>query len=98
MFSERKAAHMVQAQQIADEALERARAGDYSVFGDASGYTSVSTGDLPRATGLIAWEPYPSGSSTSDLKLVAVNVSWQWAGPSSGNYNVVTLISVPRGG
>ncbi len=96
-LSERKATHMAQARQLADEVIERTRAGDYAVFSHESGSTSLSTGDLPRASGLLAWQPYPAGSSTSDLKLVAVNISWQWGGPIGGTYNVLTLVAAPEG-
>ena len=95
MVSERKAAHMAQARQIADEALEAVRAGSFGVFDQSSGVTSVEAPGLPRATGALAWEPYSRGSD--DLKLVAVNLSWDWAASSSGGYRVVTLVSAPGG-
>jgi prepilin-type N-terminal cleavage/methylation domain-containing protein len=95
-ISERKAAHMAQARHIAEETLEAVRSGGYSVFSEASGSTSVSTPGLPRAKAVLAWKPYATGSD--DLKLVALNLSWDWAGSSSGTYNVVTLVSEQAGG
>jgi prepilin-type N-terminal cleavage/methylation domain-containing protein len=94
-ISEQKASHMAQARHIAEEALEGVRAGDFAVFDQSSGVTSLDTSSLPRATGAIAWEPYATG--VGDLKLVAVNLSWDWAAYSSGTYKVVTLVSAPGG-
>jgi len=96
-LSQLKAAHMAEAQHIAEEALERTRAGDIAIFSSSSGSVSLPTGDLPRATSVLAWQPFPSGSTTDSLKLVAVNISWDWAGPSAGRYGVLTLIAAPTG-
>ncbi len=90
-ISERKAAYMAQARHVGEETLEAVRAGGYAVFDQASGSVSVPTPGLPRATGVLAWQPYPAG--TDGLKLVALNLSWEWAGSSSGTFNIVTLVS-----
>ncbi len=95
-IAERKAAYMTQARHIADETLEAVRAGTYPVFDASSGSAAVETSGLPHAAGTVAWEPYATGSG--DLKLVAVNLSWNWAASSSGEYNVVTLVSTHGGG
>ena len=89
-ISERKAAHMAQARHIAEETMEAVRAGGYGVFDESSGTTSVATPGLPRATGVLAWQPY---SGSDGLKLVALNLTWDWAESSSGKYTVVTLVS-----
>lgn len=90
-ISERKVAHMAQARHLAEETLEAVRAGAYAVSDQATGSVSVPTPGLPHATGVLAWQPYPTGAD--GLKLVAFNLSWEWAGSSSGTYAVVTLVS-----
>jgi len=90
-ISERKAAHMAQARHLAEETLEGVRAGTYAVFDDASGSVAIPPPGRPRAPGVLAWQPYPTGSD--GLKLVALNLSWDWAASSSGTYTVVTLVS-----
>jgi len=90
-ISQRKAAHMAQARHLAEETLEAVRAGTYAVFDEASGSVSIPTPGLPRAAGVLAWQPYPTGAD--GLKLVALNLSWDWAGSSSGTYTIVTLVS-----
>jgi prepilin-type N-terminal cleavage/methylation domain-containing protein len=92
-LSERKATYMAQARQVAEETLEVARAGGYPVFAQPSGLVAVPTPGIPRATCRLAWQPYSTGTSAENLKLVALNISWDWGGPSSGKYNVVTLVS-----
>jgi hypothetical protein len=94
-LSERKAAHMAQARNVAEETLEVVRAGGYSVFEQSEGIVSIPTAGLPRANGTLAWEPYSSGND--DLKLIALNLDWDWAGSSSGSYRVVTLVSKQGG-
>ena len=94
-ISERKAAHMAQARHLAEETLEAVRADTYTVFDEASGSVSIPTPGLPRATGVLAWQPYPTGAD--GLKLVALNLSWDWAQSSSGTYTVVTLVSEQGG-
>ena len=94
-ISERKAAHMAQARNLAEETLEAVRAGGYAVFDEASGSVSIPTPGIPRSTGVLAWQPYPTAAD--NLKLVALNLSWEWAGSSSGAYTVVTLVSKQEG-
>lgn len=97
-ISERKAAHMAGARHVAEEALEAVRAGGFGVLDYSSGTASLDTSALPHATGTLAWEPYATGSTGSDdLKLVAVNLSWDWAASSSGTYKIVTLVSTHGG-
>jgi len=91
-LSERKAAYMAQARQIAEQTLEEVRANGYSTFTDPSGVTTIPTPGLPRSSGTLAWAPYPDGSPEQGLKLVALNLSWNWARPTSGRYNVTTLV------
>ena len=90
-ISQRKAAHMAQARHLAEETMEAVRAGSYAVFAEPSGSVSIPTPGLPRATGVLAWQPHPTGAN--GLKLVALNLSWDWAGSSSGTYTIVTLVS-----
>ncbi|UCC67141.1 MAG: prepilin-type N-terminal cleavage/methylation domain-containing protein [Armatimonadota bacterium] len=90
-LSERKAAHMAQAREIAEKTLEEVRAGGYGVFSQPSGVVSIPTPDLPHSTGELAWQPYPDSSSDQGLKLVSLNLSWSWAGSTSGEYRVATL-------
>jgi prepilin-type N-terminal cleavage/methylation domain-containing protein len=97
-LSERKAAHMDQARNIAEQALEQVRAQGYGVFTDPSGSVPLETPGLPRATGVLAWQPYPTGAPEQGLKLVAVNLAWDSAGSSSGRYQLTTLVSKPEGG
>ena len=96
--SERKALYTAQARTVAEQTLENVRAQGYGVFTQASGSATIPTPGLPRATGMLAWQPYPDSGSEQGLKLVAVNVSWRWGGPSSGQYRLVTLMSKPEGG
>jgi len=94
-LSERKAANMAQARHVAEETLEAVRAGGYAIFDQSEGTVSVPTPGLPRGTGTLAWEPYSSGND--DLKIIALNLDWDWAGSSSGTYRVVTLVSKQGG-
>ncbi|MBN1461935.1 MAG: prepilin-type N-terminal cleavage/methylation domain-containing protein [Armatimonadetes bacterium] len=94
-LSERKASNMAQARHVAEETLEVVRAGEYAIFDHSEGTVSIPTPGLPRATGTLAWEPYSSGND--DLKVVALNLNWDWAGSSSGTYRVVTLVSKQGG-
>jgi prepilin-type N-terminal cleavage/methylation domain-containing protein len=97
-LSERKATYADQARNIAEQTLEKVRAQGYGVFTQASGTVSVAAPGLPRATGVLAWQPYPSGAPEQGLRLVALNLTWDWAGPTSGQYRLVTLMSKPDGG
>jgi len=90
-ISERKAAHMAQARHIAEETMEAVRAGGFGVFDASSGTATIDTSGLPRATGVLAWQPYVSGNDK--LKIVALNLDWDWAESSSGKYTVVTLVT-----
>jgi prepilin-type N-terminal cleavage/methylation domain-containing protein len=97
-ISEQKASYMAEARHIGEETMEAVRAGGFGVLDYSSGTASLDTSALPRATGTLAWEPYSIGSTGSDdLKLVAVNLSWNWAASSSGTYKVVTLVSTHGG-
>jgi type IV pilus assembly protein PilV len=91
--SERKATFMANARQLADDVLEDVRVNGYAGFSQVSGSRTIATPGLPRASGVIAWQPYPSGSSESGLKLVAVNINWQWSRATSGSYRATTLVS-----
>jgi len=90
-LSERKAAHMAQAHEVAEKTLEEVRAGGYGVFSQPSGLVTIPTPDLPRSSGELAWQPYPDSASDQGLKLVSLNLSWNWAGSTSGKYRVTTL-------
>jgi prepilin-type N-terminal cleavage/methylation domain-containing protein len=92
-LSEKKAALMAEARQVAEETLETVRAGGYGVAGEPYGYLAVDTSGLPRSSGTLAWQPYPDGASSPEMKLVAINLAWDWPGPVGGKYNVVTLVS-----
>ena len=92
-LSEKKAAYMAEARQVAEETLETVRAGGYGVSGEPYGCLAVDTPRLPRSSGSLAWQPYPETASSPEMKLVAVNLAWDWAGPIGGTYNVVTLVS-----
>jgi len=97
-LSEKKAAYTDQARNVAEQILENVRAQGYGVFSEPSGTTTIPTPGLPQATGVLAWQPYPDAGSEQGLKLVALNLTWNWAGPSSGQYRLVTLVSKPEGG
>jgi prepilin-type N-terminal cleavage/methylation domain-containing protein len=96
--SERKAAYMAQARAIAEQTFETVQAQGYAAFGEPSGSETVPTPGLPRATGVLAWQPYPDESSEEGLKLVALNIAWDSRGPTAGRYRVVTLVSEQGGG
>lgn len=96
-MSDRKAAHMARAREIADEVLEDIRADGYAFFTQPSGSLTVATPGLPRSSGILAWQPYPDSSSEAGLKLVALNISWDWSRPTAGTYRVVTLVSEKGG-
>lgn len=97
-MSERKAAYTDLARDVAEQTLEKVRAQGYGVFTQPTGTTTVLTPGLPRATCVLAWQPYPDVGTEQGLKLVALNLTWNWAGPSSGQYRLVTLMSKPDGG
>jgi prepilin-type N-terminal cleavage/methylation domain-containing protein len=97
-ISERKASYMAQARDIADQTFECIRAQGYAVFTSPTGSTEVATPGLPRSSGVLAWQPYPDSSSEQGLKLVSLNLSWDWAGASAGRYWVTTLVSEQGGG
>ena len=96
-ISERKAAFMAEAQEVADKTIEEVRAGGYGVFTQPSGVITIPTPDLPHSTGQLAWQPYPDSSSDLGLKLVSLDLTWAWAGSSSGAYRVVTLAAEQAG-
>ena len=96
-ISERKAAFMAEAQEVADKTIEEVRAGGYGVFTQPSGVITIPTPDLPHSTGQLAWQPYPDSSSDLGLKLVSLDLTWTWAGSSSGAYRVVTLAAEQAG-
>lgn len=91
--SERKAAFMAKARELGDGVLEDVRVNGYAGFSAVSGSQAIATPGLPRSSGVIAWQPYPTGSSESGLKLVAVNINWQWSKATSGSYRATTLVS-----
>ena len=97
-LSEKKAAYLAEARDIAQQTLEDVRARGYAHFTAPSGVTTVPTSGLPRATGALAWQPYPDSACENGLKLVSINLTWDWAGPTSGKYYVTTLISEKGGG
>ena len=91
--SERKASFMAQAREVSDDVLEDLRVNGYAGFNGVSGSRTIATPGLPRSTGVIAWQPYPSAGSETGLKLVAININWQWSRATSGKYRAVTLVS-----
>lgn len=95
--SDRKATYMAQAREIADRALEDLRTSGYSRFTQATGTATIATPELPRSSGVMAWQPYPAASPEAGLKLVAVNITWDWPKPTAGTYRVVTLVSQQGG-
>lgn len=95
--SERKATFMAKARELADDVLEDVRVNGYEGFSQASGSRTLITPGLPRSSGVIAWQPYPTGSSENGLKLVAVNINWQWSKATSGSYRATTLVSEQGG-
>jgi prepilin-type N-terminal cleavage/methylation domain-containing protein len=97
-LSERKAAYADLARDAAEQTLEKVRAQGYGVFTQPSGTTTIPTPGLPRSACVLAWQPYPDVGSEQGLKLVALNLTWSWAGPSSGHYRLITLMSNPDGG
>jgi len=97
-LSEKKAAYLAEARDIAQQTLEDVRARGYGYFTAPSGVTTVPTNGLPRATGALAWQPYPDSSCEKGLKLVSINLTWDWAGPTGGKYYVTTLVSEKGGG
>jgi len=96
-LSEKKAAYLAQARDIAQQTLEDVRARGYAYFTQPSGVTTVPTAGLPRATGSLAWQPYPDSASEKGLKLVSLNLTWDWAGTTGGKYYVTTLVSEKGG-
>jgi prepilin-type N-terminal cleavage/methylation domain-containing protein len=97
--SERKAAYMAQARELADQVLEQARTGSNGLCQGPSGSQTLPTPGLPRSTGTVAWEPYPSGAPDTGLKVVAVDLRWSWPKPMAGEYRVITLLYLyPQGG
>jgi len=92
-LSERKAAYMAEAREIAEQTLEDVRAHGYAVFAQPSGATVVPTPNLPHSTGTLSWQPYPHTASEQGLKLVSLDLSWNGAGSSGGKYSVATLVS-----
>ena len=92
-ISDRKATYMARAREICSQTLEEVRSAGDSALTGASGSRTVETPGLPRSNGIMAWEPYPFGSPENGLKLVALNITWDWPKPSSGVYRVVTLVS-----
>ena len=96
-ISERKAAHMSQAQELAERVIEEVRAGGYGVLSQPSGLVDLPTTNLPHATAALAWQPYPDASSDTGIKLVSVDLTWNWAGASGGRYRVVTLAAEQAG-
>jgi prepilin-type N-terminal cleavage/methylation domain-containing protein len=97
-LSERKAAYTAQACNIADQTLEQVRAQDYTAFTQPSGTMTIATPGLPGGTGVLAWQPYPSGASDTGLRVIALNLSWRWRGPARGYYRLTTLVRKPEGG
>ena len=96
-MSERKAGYTDLARNVAEQTIEKVRAQGYGVFTQPTGTMSIPTPGLPRATCILAWQPYPDVGSEQGLRLVALNLTWNWAGPSSGQYRLVTLMSKPGG-
>jgi prepilin-type N-terminal cleavage/methylation domain-containing protein len=97
--SQRKAAYMAQAREIADQVLEEARTKSNGVCEGASGSQTLATPGLPGSTGTVSWQPYPIGSADSGLKLVSVDISWTWPKPTAGEYRVTTMLYLyPEGG
>ena len=97
--SQRKAAYMAQAREVADQVLEQARTMSNGVCVGASGSQTLATPGLPRATGTVAWQPYPIGSADTGLKQVSVDIQWSWPKPMAGGYRVVTMLYLePQGG
>jgi type IV pilus assembly protein PilV len=91
--SEKKASFMAKAREVADDAIEDVRVNGYAGFSGTSGSRTIATPGLPRSTGVIAWQPYPSAGSDTGLKLVAININWHWSRATSGKYRAVTLVS-----
>jgi len=91
--SERKASFMAQAREVSDDVLEDLRVNGYAGFNGVSGSRTIATPGLPRSHGVVAWQPYPSGGGDTGLKLVAINIDWQWSKATSGTYRAVTLVS-----
>ena len=95
--SEKKASFMAKAREVADNTLESVRVDGYAGLSGSAGSRSIATPGLPRATGVIAWQSYPTGSGENGLKLVAVNINWQWSKATSGKYRAATLVSEQGG-
>jgi len=95
-LSERKASHIAQARQIAEETLEAVRAGGYDISASPSGSCSVPTPGLPHSSGVLAWQPYAAASGEV-LNIVAVNIQWSWPKSTGGSYNVATLVATGGG-
>ncbi len=90
--SEKKAAYVAQATQIAEQTLDGVRSGIYDISEQPSGSVTIATPGLPHARGVLAWQPYVTGTGPT-LTLVALDLSWQWASSSSGKYSVSTLVA-----
>jgi len=98
-ISQRKAAYMAQAREIADLVLEQARTGTNGLCQGATGTQTLATPGLPRSSGVVAWQPYPAGTSDTGLKLIAVDIHWSWPKPTAGEYHLTTLVYLyPQGG
>jgi len=97
--SQRKATYMARSREIGDRILEEARTQTNGLCQGSSGSQAVDTTGLPRSSGTVAWQPYPSGAPDTGLKLVAVDISWSWPKPTAGEYHVLTLLYLyPQGG
>jgi prepilin-type N-terminal cleavage/methylation domain-containing protein len=98
-ISQRKAAYMAQAREMADRMLEQARTQTNGLCSGASGSQTFATPGLPSGTGVVAWEPHPYPTSDTGLKLVAVDIRWTWPKPMAGEYRTAALVYVaPQGG
>ncbi|MFB3881758.1 MAG: prepilin-type N-terminal cleavage/methylation domain-containing protein [Armatimonadota bacterium] len=91
--SEKKAAFMAKAREVAEDAIEDARVNGYAGLSGTSGSRTIATPGLPRSSGVIAWQAYPSAGTENGLKLVAVNINWHWSKGTTGKYRAVTLVS-----
>lgn len=96
-ISERKAAYMARAREVAQQKLEEVRARGYAMFSTPSGSATVPTPELPNSTGVLAWQPYPNSGSEQGLKLVSLNLSWGRRGPTAGKLWATTLVSQQGG-
>ncbi len=95
--SERKASLMAEAREMADDAVESVRINGYGGLAGVSGSRTIATPGLPRSHGTVAWQPYPSGGADTGLRLVAVDIDWEWSSATSGSFHTVTLVSEQGG-